>query len=43
MSFQNKNAKGTLKEIVHMVKKNNLTIDLTIKLETGMIIHFHIL
>jgi hypothetical protein len=43
MSFQNKNAKGTLKEIIHMVKENNLTIDLTIKLQTGMIIHFHIL
>ena len=40
MSFQNKSATGTLKEIINMVKVNNFTIDLTIKLETGRIIHF---
>ena len=42
MSFQNKDAKGTLKEIVNMVKVNKLTIDLSIKLETGRIVHFKI-
>ena len=42
MSFQNKDATGTLKEIVNMVKVNNLTIDLSIKLETGKIVHFKI-
>ena len=40
MSFQNKDAPGALKEIVNMVKVNNLTIDLSIKLKTGRIIHF---
>ena len=40
MSFQNKSATGTLKEIINMIKVNNFTIDLTIKLETGRIIHF---
>ena len=42
MSFQNKDAKGTLKEIVKMVKVNKLTIDLSIKLKTGRIVHFKI-
>ena len=42
MSFQNKNARGTLKEIIHMVKVNKLTIKLSIKLETGRIVHFKI-
>lgn len=42
MSFQNKDAKGTLKEIVNMVKVNKLTIDLSIKLETDRIVHFKI-
>jgi hypothetical protein len=42
MSFQNKDAKGTLEEIVNMVKVNKLTIELSIKLETGTIIHFKI-
>ena len=40
MSFQNKDARGTLKEILNMVKVNKLTIELSIKLETGRIIHF---
>ena len=40
MSFQSKDATGTLKEIINMVKVNKLTIKLTIKLETGRIIHF---
>jgi len=42
MSFQNKDARGTLKEIINMVKVNKLTIKLSIKLETGRIIHFKI-
>ena len=42
MSFQNKDASGTLKEIIHMVKVNNLTIELSIKLETGRIVLFKI-
>jgi len=42
MSFQNKDAKGTLKEILHMVRVNKLTIKLTIKLKTGRIIYFKI-
>ncbi len=42
MSFQNKDARGTLKEIIHMVKVNKLTIKLSIKLETGRIVHFKI-
>ena len=40
MSFQSKDAKETLKEILNMVKVNQLTINLSIKLETGRIIHF---
>jgi len=42
MSFQTKDAKGTLKEILHMVGVNKLTIKLTIKLKTGRIIYFRI-
>lgn len=42
MSFQNKDSKGTLIEILNMVKVNKLTIKLTIKLETGRIIYFRI-
>ena len=42
MSFQNKDARGTLKEILNMVKVNKLTIKLSIKLETGRIVHFKI-
>ena len=43
MSFQNKDARGTLKEILHMVKVNKLTIKLlSIKLETGKIVHLKI-
>ena len=42
MSFQNKDARGTLKEIINMVKVNKLTIQLSIKLETGRIVHFKI-
>ena len=42
MSFQDKNARGTLNEILNMVKVNKLTIKLSIKLETGRIVHFKI-
>ena len=42
MSFQNKDATGTLKEILNMVKVNKLTLKLSIKLETGRIVHFKI-
>ena len=42
MSFQNKDTTGTLKEIINMVKINKLTIKLSIKLETGRIVHFKI-
>ena len=42
MSFQNKDATATLKEILNMVKLNKLTIKLSIKLETGRIVHFKI-
>ena len=42
MSFQDKNARGTLSEILNMVKVNKLTIKLSIKLETGRIVHFKI-
>ena len=40
MSFQSKDATGTLKEIVNMVKVNKLTIELSIKLETGEMRHY---
>ena len=43
MSFQNKDARGTLNEIRNMVKVNKLTIKLfSIKLETGKIVHLKI-
>jgi len=42
MSFQDKNASGTLEEILNMVKVNKLTIELSIKLKTGRIVHFKI-
>jgi len=42
MSFQAKDAQGTLKEIINMIKVNKYTIKLSIKLETGRIINFKI-
>ena len=42
MSFQSKDAKGTLKEIIHMVKVNRMFIDLSIRLESGKTVHFKI-
>jgi hypothetical protein len=42
ISIQNQDAKGTLKEILNMVKVNKLTIKLTITLETGQNIYFNL-
>ena len=42
MSFQSKEASLTLKEIIKMVKENNMSINLSIKLETGRIVNFKI-
>ncbi len=42
MSFQNKDALGTIKEIINMVKVNGMTIELAIKLETGLKVYFFI-
>jgi len=39
MSFQNRDSNATLKEILRMVKLNNLAIYLSIKLENGDIVH----
>jgi|688.fasta_scaffold1049049_1 hypothetical protein len=39
MSIENKDTNEILKEIVNMVKVNNYSIDLTIKLETGKIVN----
>jgi len=43
MSFQGKNALGTLKEIIAMVKLNKMSIDLTIKLSSGETVRFKII
>jgi len=40
MSFQSKDATGTLREILNMVRVNDLTIEMSIKLKTGRIVHF---
>jgi len=40
MSFQNKDTCGSMKEIINMAKVNNFNIDLSIKLETGRIVHY---
>ena len=42
MFVQNRNANRTLKEIIQMVKLNQYTIKLRIKLKTGEPIHFKI-
>jgi hypothetical protein len=42
MFFQDKNAIGALKEIINMVKVNKLTINLSIKLKTDIIVYFKI-
>jgi hypothetical protein len=40
MSFQNKDTHGSMKEIINMAKVNKFNIDLSIKLETGRIVHY---
>jgi len=40
VSIRNKDADGTLKEIIKLVNLNNISIDLRIKLESGEIVHF---
>lgn len=40
MSLQSKDAKGTFKEILHMLNVNNYNIKISIKLETGRVIQF---
>jgi hypothetical protein len=42
MSFQDKNSRGTLKEIINMVKVNNLSITISIRLDTGRLVYFKI-
>jgi hypothetical protein len=42
MSVQYKDAAGALEEIINMVKLNNMSINLSIKLQTGQIVHFKI-
>ena len=42
MSFQNKDANGTMKEIIKMCKINNYRLDISIKLENNELIHFKI-
>lgn len=42
MSIQNKDANGTMKEILNMLKINNYNIKISIKLETGRVICFKI-
>ena len=42
MSFETNEVKEIFKEILNMVKVNKLTIKLSIKLETGRIVHFKI-
>jgi hypothetical protein len=40
MSFADRNAKLTLKEIIHMVEVMNATFEMSVKLGTGEIVHF---
>jgi len=42
MSFQDKNAKGTLREILKMTKLCELSLYLSIKLKNNIIVHFKI-
>ncbi len=42
LSVQDKNAKETFNEIIHMVKLNKMTMEMSIKLNTGRIVHFKI-
>ncbi len=40
MSFQSKDAKSTLREIINMIKYNKYTINIIIKLENGQIVYY---
>mgnify|MGYP000854013969 CR=1 FL=1 len=40
LSLLNKNARGTMKEIIHLIKMNNYTIDIFITLKSGQIINY---
>ena len=40
MSFQDRNSQLSLREILNMIKVNNLSIELSIKLETGRTINY---
>ena len=40
MSFQGKNSRDTIREIINMIKINKYTIKIAIKLKTGKIIYF---
>ena len=42
MSYQNKDANGSMREIIHMCKLNNYTLDISIKLENDKNINFKI-
>ena len=42
ISFPDKNANGSFKEILKMVQVNNMSIKISIQLETGRIVHFKI-
>jgi hypothetical protein len=42
MSVQSKDANGAMKEILHMVRLNRYTMDISIQLELGQIIYFKI-
>ena len=42
MSIQNKDANGTMKELLNMLDVNNYNIKISIKLETGRVICFKI-
>ena len=42
MSFQNKDSKNTLKEIVNMVKLNKYTINICIRLQTNKTVWFNL-
>ena len=42
MSFQSKNADGTMKEIIKMIRINKYSFDISIQLEDTTIIHFKI-
>tara|TARA_Y100000389_G_scaffold177443_1_gene189705 strand:+ start:423 stop:872 length:450 start_codon:yes stop_codon:yes gene_type:complete len=42
ISFQGKDSNGTMKEIINMVKLNNYSLNISIKLETNEVINFKI-